>query len=1365
MTDAMVVRRGTTIRIGGPISGTVTIDSAGLTTLTPVMDPYSGDWSLSIPITKTVSPLELVKVGTYTVTLSVSGIFSKSMPIYVIFELPLPKISNDPIYNLPQEGINALVYDDDPTNKRDEVSVWWRTPEWSYYFIPPNLEQENAPNPPVDCSLYPDSPCSNWQYHYTLGYAQAFWTEQYTQKVFVRHAMPAIQGQTTQEGATRAIAVEANREYRVVYFNTYNNWSTALYKWWDDSHPGGPGWTMNGGACQDNANVYTSILRSAGIAARSFLKDYNKTAGHDETGQIGTMYEYDHSVLVWLNGHWKGAKSYTQEEKSDYYYPWLYGNPPFGEISRWYDDRGSDLMLTANGLWDWQNGSNGGGMVNTVWITQSEGVPIEEFQFPNNNWDYAWDSRKPLEIKRTPYMDILNYQTWYGDNWAPSEWRNPPVSNPTGRVATQTYNLPTGIPSTTFPLENWPYNPKPTACSPSTPPDVCAAFLAAGVGMAQATESSLSVRSSLASTQESPYRVFLPAVMNNSHSVPKGAVQLGKVVSDQGRDLDGDGRFDELVAQVQVTSNQAGVFRFGGWLQVGEHQVRAREDQILLTEGAQTVQISFDGQEIGDQNASGPYRVINLWVAEPDQPIDKVVSADSTLDFKELAYSTAPYKAGEFTVQAARFANKYSHQGLDDDGDGYYDSLAVYVPLNIGLPGTFQVRGDLYDSRGNLVGYADWTGSDATATLQFKIAKVQPPYTLDRLELLGSNGKLLDARFFKAYEINNVDGPIYAGPIAFRSNPRTGDFTVMAVTATHTFASQAVDTNGNGRFDKLVFTAGVTVTDHGGDYRIEGALVDQAGNLVAWSVSDPQSLSVGNGELALSFDGRVIHDHLPFSPVTQTLKLMAVKIYSGVSPATLEDQVPVAMTTEAYTRDQFDAKSIGLLEDNMERGAITDNNWTKQTPPWSLNSVIWHSASNAWQGSGVNGWLTSAAVSLTDYVKPALRFDTAYRMANANQKGYLEASTDGAAWTRVATYTNSTRPWTSQYFDLSNYGGVSNLQLRFNITSTGVMTWYVDDVYLNAWPAVTGASFTYSPQPALAGANTTFTASYTSPDTTTPITYTWDWGDGSPVQAITNPVVIHQFPNIMTYTVRLTVENPYDSATFTQLVQVDPASDLSVTQSDSPDPVMVNNNLTYQITVTNLVAQPATNVVLTDVLPSGVSLVSVTPSQGSCTGTSTLICILGNLSVGNNVTINVVVTPTLDAARTITNTVTVSADELDFNTPNNTSAASTLVNHFPVAANDGYGTDEDTPLNVAAPGVLGNDTDADGDSLSAILLGSPAVGALTFNANGSFTYTPTADYNGSVNFTYQANDGQLDSNVATVTLTINPVNDPPVANN
>src|SRR5207237_756335 len=91
--------------------------------------------------------------------------------------------------------------------------------------------------------------------------------------------------------------------------------------------------------------------------------------------------------------------------------------------------------------------------------------------------------------------------------------------------------------------------------------------------------------------------------------------------------------------------------------------------------------------------------------------------------------------------------------------------------------------------------------------------------------------------------------------------------------------------------------------------------------------------------------------------------------------------------------------------------------------------------------------------------------------------------------------------------------------------------------------------------------------------------------------------------------------------------------------------------------------------------------------------------------------------------------------------------------------------DEDHTLTVPAPGVLANDSDADGANLQVLLVGPPAHGAMTLNADGSFTYTPSSDFNGSDSFTYKANDGTSDSNVATVTIAINAVNDAPVAVN
>jgi len=105
------------------------------------------------------------------------------------------------------------------------------------------------------------------------------------------------------------------------------------------------------------------------------------------------------------------------------------------------------------------------------------------------------------------------------------------------------------------------------------------------------------------------------------------------------------------------------------------------------------------------------------------------------------------------------------------------------------------------------------------------------------------------------------------------------------------------------------------------------------------------------------------------------------------------------------------------------------------------------------------------------------------------------------------------------------------------------------------------------------------------------------------------------------------------------------------------------------------------------------------------------------------------------------------------------------VNDAPVAVNDSYTTAEDTVLNVAASGVLANDTDTDGDALTAILATGPTHGTLTLNANGSFIYTPATNYNGSDSFTYRANDTMTNSSVATVNITVTPVNDGPVAVN
>jgi parallel beta-helix repeat protein/VCBS repeat-containing protein len=100
---------------------------------------------------------------------------------------------------------------------------------------------------------------------------------------------------------------------------------------------------------------------------------------------------------------------------------------------------------------------------------------------------------------------------------------------------------------------------------------------------------------------------------------------------------------------------------------------------------------------------------------------------------------------------------------------------------------------------------------------------------------------------------------------------------------------------------------------------------------------------------------------------------------------------------------------------------------------------------------------------------------------------------------------------------------------------------------------------------------------------------------------------------------------------------------------------------------------------------------------------------------------------------------------------------------LPVAVADTYNVAEDGVLTVAAPGVLSNDTYFYPALLTAIKVSDPTHGTLTLNADGSFIYTPTANYNGLDSFTYKANGRSVDSNTVTVTITVTPGKDNPIA--
>jgi uncharacterized repeat protein (TIGR01451 family) len=133
--------------------------------------------------------------------------------------------------------------------------------------------------------------------------------------------------------------------------------------------------------------------------------------------------------------------------------------------------------------------------------------------------------------------------------------------------------------------------------------------------------------------------------------------------------------------------------------------------------------------------------------------------------------------------------------------------------------------------------------------------------------------------------------------------------------------------------------------------------------------------------------------------------------------------------------------------------------------------------------------------------------------------------------------------------------------------------------------------------------------------------------------------------------------------TATATTTVNALADAGLTKAATAS-ARVGENVTYTLTTTNAGPSPASGVVVTDTLPSGIELVSASASQGSCAGAATVTCAIGTLASGSSATVTIVARAT--APGTITNTAQVSATEQDPASGNNSASATTTVEPAPV---------------------------------------------------------------------------------------------------
>ena len=162
------------------------------------------------------------------------------------------------------------------------------------------------------------------------------------------------------------------------------------------------------------------------------------------------------------------------------------------------------------------------------------------------------------------------------------------------------------------------------------------------------------------------------------------------------------------------------------------------------------------------------------------------------------------------------------------------------------------------------------------------------------------------------------------------------------------------------------------------------------------------------------------------------------------------------------------------------------------------------------------------------------------------------------------------------------------------------------------------------------------------------------------VQVVVTAVSGSSVTNSATVSSDIPDNKPGDNTSTVTTTVTTPNADLSLTETATPSPVTAGSNITYTLQISNHGPDTATNTLLSDTLPANVTLVSVTPSQGSCSGTTAIVCNLGTVNASGGASVQVVAK--VISGSSVTNSATVSSDIADSNPADNSATVTTAVN-------------------------------------------------------------------------------------------------------
>jgi hypothetical protein len=364
--------------------------------------------------------------------------------------------------------------------------------------------------------------------------------------------------------------------------------------------------------------------------------------------------------------------------------------------------------------------------------------------------------------------------------------------------------------------------------------------------------------------------------------------------SNYGIDTDSDGKYNYLAIDVWVNVKKEGYYSLRGWLdEDGNKFITYASTGSHLNEGLQKVTLKFNGYEIYRRgiNAQFVLGLVELQVRSDDDW--------NIVDQKWDAHTTSFYYYTGFDKPPADITGSYSHYGIDADGDGKYDYLALDVWVNVKEAGYHNLQGWLEDC------YGYYITSDSNRTyLKEGLQKLTLEFNGYEIYRHGVSGslslghvKLLDYGWNVIEEKWDVYSTSYYAYTNFDTPP---------IDLTGAYVDYSVDIDGNGKYDYLAIDVGVNVKE-AGTYTVTGNVYDNENEYITYGWAEAE-LSPGLQKLTLKFDGYMIYRNGVDGP----FNLGCVALSDKWNRA---DYKYDAYITSYYNYTEFDRKFIGNFDD------------------------------------------------------------------------------------------------------------------------------------------------------------------------------------------------------------------------------------------------------------------------------------------------------------------------------------------------------------------------------------------------------------------------------------------------------------------